>query len=397
MSKKVLVVDDDANLLAGIRRQLRRVYDLTTVQGGEEALALLDTKETFAVLVCDMRMPGVDGLDVLRAFKQRSPDTVRMMLTGNADQQTAIDAINEGAIFRFFTKPCSTELLCAGIDGALEQHRLITAERELLEKTLSGSIRVLSGVLSVHDPYSFGRAQKMRNWVRMIVRALNLKSRWQLEVATMLAPLGMISVPPEMMAKVQARKELTAAETYILDQTPGAARELIIHIPRLATVADVVYLQNKHFDGTGYPFDDKRSGEDIPLDARILHILIELTKLCSGPVPTVAALDQLADRPNHFDGRIVQAIRTALTQKGNQALSDQPQDELGQPVKYVRVVIDDLEAGDHLRSDLRMANGHLVLGKGLQLSAAQVSRIRNLGKLHKMLEPVEVMRPLGDA
>lgn len=100
--EKILIVDDDKNLLSGIRRQLREHFEVTIAVGGAQALEALTEKGPFAVIVSDMRMPEMTGVELLGAFKERAPETVRMMLTGNADQNTAADAINSGSIFRFF-------------------------------------------------------------------------------------------------------------------------------------------------------------------------------------------------------------------------------------------------------------------------------------------------------
>ena len=123
----------------------------------------------FAVIVADRSMPGMDGIQLLAKVKACSPNTVRMMLTGNADMQTAIDAVNEGHIFRFLTKPCPPESLTASLQAAIEQYRLITAERELLEKTLRGSVKVLCEVLSVVKPTAFGRASRITRYVTAVV------------------------------------------------------------------------------------------------------------------------------------------------------------------------------------------------------------------------------------
>ena len=138
---KVLIVDDDVRLLAGLRRQLHRQFHVVTAEGGAAALDTNKEQGPFTVIVGDMRMPGMDGVQTLEAFKKQSPDTTRIMLTGNADQQTAIDAINKGNIFSFYTKPCTAEELAKGVDAGIRQHRLVTAERELLEKTLAGSVK----------------------------------------------------------------------------------------------------------------------------------------------------------------------------------------------------------------------------------------------------------------
>ena len=160
MSTRVLIVDDDTNLLAGLRRQFRNRFDLHFATGGDEALAAIDTEGSFAVAMVDMRMPGMDGVTLLAELHKRTPDTVRIMLTGNADQQTAVDAINKGHIFRFFSKPCAPEDLANGIEAGLRQYELLMAERVLLEKTLAGSVKVLVDVLSTIDPTGFGRATR---------------------------------------------------------------------------------------------------------------------------------------------------------------------------------------------------------------------------------------------
>jgi DNA-binding NtrC family response regulator len=100
MAEKILLVDDEPNVLDGYRRTLGREFALETAVGGQEALALLAEKGPYAVVVSDMRMPGMDGIQLLSRIKSASPDTIRVMLTGHADTETAINAINEGSIFR---------------------------------------------------------------------------------------------------------------------------------------------------------------------------------------------------------------------------------------------------------------------------------------------------------
>ena len=90
-----------------------------------------------------MWMPGMDGIKLLARVKNLYPDTVRIMLTGNADQETAIEAVNCGQIFRFLTKPIPPEALTNSLDLAIREYRLITAEKELLSQTLKGSVNVL--------------------------------------------------------------------------------------------------------------------------------------------------------------------------------------------------------------------------------------------------------------
>jgi len=111
MEQKILFVDDDANILAAFRRHLRKRFHFDTALGPEEGLKAVVEKGPYAVVVSDLRMPKMDGIEFLTHVKEIAPDTVRMMLTGHADLHNTIEAVNEGNIFRFLTKPCPVDEL----------------------------------------------------------------------------------------------------------------------------------------------------------------------------------------------------------------------------------------------------------------------------------------------
>ena len=165
MTEKILLVDDDSNILDGYRRSLGHEFLIETAMGGEQALKLAADNGPYSVVVSDMRMPKMDGIQLLSKIKAQSPDTIRIILTGNADIDTAINAINEGSIFRFLNKPCSREVMAKTLTAALLQYRLVTAEKQLLEETLSSSIQVLTEVLSLVNPAAFGRAERARRYI----------------------------------------------------------------------------------------------------------------------------------------------------------------------------------------------------------------------------------------
>jgi len=106
---KILCVDDEPNVLKAYKRGLRSNFAIDIATSGGEALQFIESRGPYAVIVSDMRMPQMNGIELLNTVKQCAPDTVRIMLTGNADQQTAIDAVNPGEIFRFLNKPCQPE------------------------------------------------------------------------------------------------------------------------------------------------------------------------------------------------------------------------------------------------------------------------------------------------
>jgi len=131
ISRRILCVDDEPNILEGLRRQLKSGYDVLTAVGPEAGLRAVQQQGPFAVVIADHQMPVMTGSEFLREVRRVSPDTVTMMLTGCADLEVAVAALHEGRIFRFLNKPCSREVLKTAVEQALEQYRLVVAEREL--------------------------------------------------------------------------------------------------------------------------------------------------------------------------------------------------------------------------------------------------------------------------
>ncbi|CCG08360.1 HD domain-containing phosphohydrolase [Pararhodospirillum photometricum] len=382
MDDRILVIDDDHHLLSALRRQLSDTFEITTAQGGEEALAVVQeaakTQKPFAVALCDMRMPGLDGIETLKRLRDLAPETVRMMLTGNADQQTSIEAINQGAIFRFFTKPCPPDRLREGLLAGVKQYRLITAERDLLEKTLAGSVRVLVDVASLNDPVAAGTATRLREWLRLLTSEFKMPHRWQLDIAASLLPIGLVALPPELLTKRRQGEPLTDLERSMFEHVPEVARNLVANIPRLAPVAEILYLQDKGFDGSGFPPDGPQ-GKDIPLDARLLKILKDIAEAAEGGPLTVDILKSLDKRRDQYDPTLLPKVRACLQALGEAA-----------PSASIEVALAALQPGQMVLSDIRLSNGHLILAANTQLSPAQIERLRNLRKIFSFIEPIKV-------
>jgi len=135
LTNKILFVDDDAKILAALKRRLRKKFSIETVEGGREGLNLIQNEGPYSVIISDFCMPIMNGIEFLSRVREIAPDTVRMMLTGSADLQAAIQAVNEGNIFRFLSKPCSVETLTAELNNGIEQYRLTVKEKEYNQKT----------------------------------------------------------------------------------------------------------------------------------------------------------------------------------------------------------------------------------------------------------------------
>jgi DNA-binding NtrC family response regulator len=187
MSERILFVDDDANLLASIERNFRRRFSLDIAEGAEAGLAKIQTSGPYAVVIADRQMPRMDGIRFLATVKERAPDTVRIMLTGNANLEATIQVVNEGNIFRFLTKPCPTDVLTKAIEDASAQYRLVIAEKELLNNTLNGSIKLLTDLLATLDAASFGKATKLRQLVDQVTKKVAVNEVWEIQLAAMLS------------------------------------------------------------------------------------------------------------------------------------------------------------------------------------------------------------------
>lgn len=382
MTKKVLLVDDEPKLLRAISRHLKRKFDLVMAESGAEALEVLKTEGPFAVIVSDMNMPQMSGVELLEKFYELSPDTVRLMLTGNADQTTAIEAINQGRIFRFFNKPVAPEVLEQGISEALRQYELITAEKTLLETTLAGSVKVLVDVLSIADPIAFGKAAKVQSWAEDIAKGLRLPNPWEIKISAMLAGLGRVAVPENIIKKLNASHPLTEEEKEMVQKVPAIGKDLIVNIPRLNNVAQNVYYQDKGFDGTGFP-EDGCVGTDIPVGARLLRILKDLAAITDDNLPTrdnIAQLDRWAER---YDPELKKKVQSYFEFRIRK-LDDAPRVEL------TKMKVAHLLSGYTVHSNIETVDGLLVLASGAKLTAPQVQRLHNLTKVYEFQEPILV-------
>jgi len=390
MPSRVLFVDDDINILNAFKRGLRKQVSLVTAQGGEEGLAAIKAKGPFSVIISDQQMPGMDGVTFLKQAKETSPLSVRMMLTGNADQQTATAAVNEGHIFRFLNKPCAPPDIVKAIEAAQKQYDLLTAERELLEKTLAGSVKVLVDVLALRDPGSFRETARIRGWAKPVAEVLGITDTWSLDMAIMLAPLGHITLPAQLCDRISRGAKLSLVEQELVAQTPQVARDLISNIPRLEAVADAVYYQAKGFDGSGFPTDD-RAGEDLPLAARVVKVLSDLAT-ATGPKgePDGRSFAELNTQSELYDPRVLDAARHCL-------LHEHANFKPGRRVEQLTLKFSGLRPDDALASDLVAEDGTLLLAEGQQISSAMIQKLLQLGRLRMVQEPVSVLREVIEA
>ncbi|MDP2847497.1 MAG: response regulator [Humidesulfovibrio sp.] len=382
MNRKVLFVDDDVNLLESFKRQLRKKAELVTAEGAKAGIEAAARQGPFAVVISDYSMPGMNGVDMLRVIRHGSPDTVRVLLTGHADLDIAIQAVNEGSIFRLLTKPCPPDTIEKVLDDAFRHFDLVTAERELLEKTLTGSVSVLCDLISLVKPEVFGRVSRILPYLRGVSKGVGDPRPWETETAAMLSVVGFITLPDSLINKVEKGKPLTDAEEKQFLGHPAFGARLVTKIPRMDRVAAIVGYQEKHFEGGGVPKDDVK-GEQIPLGARILKAVVDFDILLANGMPKGDAITKLDRRKGVYDPAVLAALAKVLTEHARYVMQ--------------KVHLLGLTPGMIMAEDLYGVRGTetlLLIAKGREMNETVIEYLIDNSRSIKINQPVAVLQPL---
>lgn len=384
MSEKILFVDDDENILRGFTRRLQGQFELETATSGLQGLSMVVNQGPYAVVVADMRMPQMDGIDFLGRVKVYAPHTVRIMLTGNADMRTAVDAVNRGNIFRFLTKPCPIDALSHSLEAALEQYRLVMAERELLEKTLSGTIKLLVELLGLTMPEAFSRTNRVAHLVGKMATALELPDVWQYKVATMFSQIGCITLPPEILQKVNRQEPLTDQELEMFAGHPAVGQQLLAHIPRLETVAAMI---EKHQQPTNLSLSPQSLSSDqdkITLGAQLINLALDFDQHLTMRGSSRAALAAVQAQATRYNTHLLTLLETVT--------EPDPNPEAKNITLWIRVR--DLEVGMILDQDVMSASGGFLVQADQEVTLSVLIRLRNFAKGVGVREPFRVRLPV---
>lgn len=377
MIEKILFVDDDPNFLTAVKRQLRTRFHIEVAQGGREGLEVISLKGPFAVIVADMRMPEMDGIQFFSFARDKTPDSVRIMLTGHMDMGTAIQAVNESNIFRFLTKPCPTEMMIKALSSGIEQYKLVKAEKELLEQTLRGSVEVLTEILSLVNPLAFSRSTRISHYVKHIASQLKLKNLWEYELAAMLSQIGCVTVPPNVLDKLYAQRPLDKDEKSIFDSHPSVGGKLLAKIPRLESVAQMIEGQLRSFQECFLQKDAGGRENRIPIGAQILKAAIDFDKLVFFGLTPQDALERLRREPRKYNPKVVAALEIF---NGNEETYQETRE----------VTVEALTTCMVTDEDIRAKNGILLILKGQKVTPTVLARLENFSKGIGIREPFRV-------
>jgi response regulator RpfG family c-di-GMP phosphodiesterase len=378
MSERVLFVDDEPQVLEGIQRALRKHVDMQTAASGAEGLRLLSEAGHFALVVSDMRMPGMNGAQFLAKVREQNPDVVRMILSGQADLPATIAAVNEGHIYRFLSKPCATDQLLAAIIDGINQHRLLTAEKVLLEQTLSGCVTMLIEILGMVSPAASSRAQRLQRYTVGLAAALKLPERWQWGLSAFVSQIGCVALPNDLLSKVEAGQALTDEERRLHESHPEVAGKLLASIPRLEDVAEIVTAQFGPLSFEGKP-QDVSQWDVCSMGRLLLRTAIEFDRLTVGGVGRDAAVDALRASKLGLPNCIIEALRS-LTPTSQERV-----------VRQIR--LKDLSPGMILDEDLVSPKGIRLVPAGHEVTRSLIVRLRSIAAGVGVAEPFRALVP----
>ncbi|MBW2362631.1 MAG: response regulator [Deltaproteobacteria bacterium] len=329
----VLFVDDEVNILKALQRLLRSErMNVLCASRGEEALELLQ-KNHVQVVVSDQRMPQMSGVDFLSRVRERSPDIVRMMLTGYTEMDIAVDAINQGEIYRLITKPWNDDEMRAtirqafdhaGLKAEIKRLNMVTREQNFklqdMNRNLEGkvrertkqlgakhqelrngyvqTIRALANAVDAKDAYTRGHSERVGVYASKVAREMGYKREFieRVYIAGLLHDVGKIGVPDAVIAKPD---RLDPEEYAEIQQHPEIGAKILEPVDFLREVVPCVRHHHEWFDGSdrGYPLC--LEGERIPLPSRMILV-----------ADTVEAMT--SDRP-YRDGLPMDAVYAELT------------------------------------------------------------------------------------
>lgn len=372
---RVICIDDEPHIASGLSLHLRRRYAVEIASSGPAGLELLEREPEAAVIISDMRMPGMDGAELLSRARQKRPRTSRILLTGYAQVEAAIRAVNEAQVFRFLIKPCPPPDLLRAVDAACDLHRARTTEQLLLEKTLRGSIQMLSDILAVTNPAGFGRASRIRHHASRLAEQLRLDERWHLEVAAMLSQLPTIALPNETTEKLYFGHPLSSAEQRMVDRAPEVTAHLLGHIPRLELVREILAV---HGDPQHKPAFDSADEQALVLrGAQLLKVAMDLDALEAQGMGTARAIDALLAQSTWRDDQLVAALLAIR----DATVKEDTRREIG---------IVGLKPGMVFAEDVHTLTGALFAARGYEVTESFLERVRNF-RPGTIKEPIHVV------
>jgi response regulator RpfG family c-di-GMP phosphodiesterase len=375
---RILIVDDDEKLLKSFQRVLGPRFEVQTARGGQAALDMIEIQEPFSLVISDYRMPEMDGVTFLSRARKSAPDTVRIMLTGHADLDVALKAVNEGNIFRMLTKPCQPAVMSLALKDALRMYELVSLEKDVMEKTVQSAVGLLGDIVSLVQPEVYGRISRIMPYARRICRDISPEDMWEIVTSIRLSMIGFITLPEGLVQKDLNGEKLTISQQETYSRHAKFAAKFVYKIPRMEAVARTIAYQEKRFDGGGFPKDDV-AGLDLPLGARILKVVLDFDRhVCAG-LGFGAALNAMSENGDWYDGDVIASLFGFLGTENAHRES--------------RVHLNGLQAGMVTAQDVVASKGDKrikLVADGSELSEMTIEYIQSFQDKYRVTDPILV-------
>lgn len=378
MNKRILLVDDEYDIISAYKRNLRKHFTVLTALSAREGLQILSESEEIAVVISDYRMPEMNGIEFLETVAKKYPESMRIMITGHADLQLAIDAVNKGNIFRFLTKPIPTEDIIEIINDSLEIFRLKKSEKELLNNTFKGIINIFIELMQQVHPELFNHIKRIRDLGRKIAEDINIQINWEFDISLLLSKVGFIALPVDLADKYLERKQLNTEEKKMLLTYPELGCSLLSKIPRLENIAKNIKYQRYNFDGENYP--EQISGDQLPLISRLLKVLNDYDLYHLDLEDAQEAMYKLQEKSQNYDPIFLKSLNNNATRNRTQN-------------HVISINFRNLKIGMIIVRDIKDAQGTLLLKKGTEITDLLLMRLYHAAKVREINEPILVIEP----
>ncbi len=387
MSQYILLVDDEPKVISGLIRELNsfQYYDVLSANSGIEALEILRQNHDVALIISDYRMPGLDGISFLLEAQEITPDATRMILSGVADLEMATNAINLGQIFRLLLKPCSIENFITAVKAGIRQYELVTGERDLLQNTLKGSIKILTDLLSAISPDSFSQANRISAWTRKFAKELGLTNAWELELAGVLCRIGCVTIPPEVIETWMKGRYLDPNQQQMMESVSRIGNHLLKNIPRLEKIAEGILYQSTPFKPVRNP-NNLPTGTNIPLIGRILKIVIDYDRFLSVDQIMKSALNKMINQASEYDPDLFKVFREQVLESPEGGKAVVPESAL------TELSYEEIKSGMVIMANVFDNKGRLLISAGTVVTEILKIRLANYCRIYGLDQPLIVKK-----
>lgn len=358
MNNKILCVDDEESILRGFQLNLRKDFELHLASDGVEGLEIFEKEGGFALVLSDMRMPRMNGAEMLAEIKKRDHEVSTILLTGHTDFDSAMAAVNDGNVFRMLSKPCPPERLIKVLNDGLEQYDLIRSKRILLDQTLRGAVDALAESLSTAKPLFFGRVQRVRRMANELAMKQDVPNAWRVDVASVFSQLAYLALPENVTEDVYYRRDLSKEVKALLAKFPEDTRNILNKIPGLEEVGEIL----KSVD-VQYRFEEEKE-DGVRLAASILKVALDFDYYEEQGYNRSIIVSTLKERNKEYDPKVTQSLSDLIV--------------IAEETSTLQEIkIDDIDIGMRLSQELRLDDGFLIAAAGTDVDRQLLKVIRN--------------------